>query len=266
MSEKLSRRHFLYAAALSAAALPLTGFAKSLQGAASSHSKGNTMIKNIVFVHGAFADGSCYAPVIRRLQAKGLNAVAVQNPLTSLAADAESIRRVLDRQTGKTLLVGHSWGGVPVTQAGEHANVAALLYLSAIVPDQNESAAEALARQNAPMEGLSPDSNGEIALPAEVFAQMMANDLPAEESRLLAAVQTPMTATAFGDKTTAAAWHNKPAFYLMTQNDNALKFAVQQRFAEQINAKTKTINSGHLSMISHPDEVAKWIEEIVAAV
>lgn len=259
----LSRRHFLYTAALSAAALPLMGYTKQPQN---QHIKRNTMIKNIVFVHGAFADGSCYTPVIRRLQAKGLNAVAVQNPLTSLAADAEAIRRVLDRQDGQTLLVGHSWGGVPITQAGEHQNVAALLYLSAIVPDKNESAADALSRQNAPMEGLSPDSNGEIVLPTDVFAKMMANDLPAEESRLLAAVQTPMNAAAFGDKTTAAAWHNKPSYYLMTQNDNALVFAVQQRFAEQIGAKTRKIHSGHLSMISQPDEVAAYIEEIVEGI
>lgn len=136
------------------------------------------MIKNIILVHGAFADGSCYAEVIRRLQAAGLNALAVQNPLTSLAADAQSISCKLDRLRGRALLVGHSWGGVPITHVGRHVNVAALLYLSAIVPDSRESAADALTRQNAPMEGLSSDANGEIVLSAEAFAHVMAKTYP----------------------------------------------------------------------------------------
>ncbi|WP_298082794.1 alpha/beta hydrolase [uncultured Campylobacter sp.] len=224
------------------------------------------MIKNIILVHGAFADGSCYAEVIRRLQAAGLNALAVQNPLTSLAADTQSISRKLDRLRGRALLVGHSWGGVPITHVGRHLNVAALLYLSAIVPDSRESAADALARQNAPMEGLSPDANGEIVLSAEAFAHVMANDLPAEQSRVLAAVQTPMNAAAFADKIGAAAWCYKPSYYLLTENDNALPFAVQQHFAEQIGAKTRKIHSGHLSMISNPNSVAAWIAEIVASI
>lgn len=163
------------------------------------------MIKNIILIHGAFADGSCYTEVIRRLQAAGLNALAVQNPLTSLATDAQSISRKLDRLRGRALLVGHSWGRVLITHAGRHVNVAALLYLSAIVPDSGKSAANALARQNAPMEGLNPDANGEIVLSAEAFAHMMANDLPAEQSRMLATVQTPMNAAAFADKIGAVA-------------------------------------------------------------
>lgn len=262
----LSRRTFLAgAAALGAVAvLPIKG--NAAQPKTLSNFKGKTMIQNIVLVHGAFADGSCYAEVIRHLQAAGLNAVAVQNPLTSLAADAQSIQRTLGRLSGKTLLVGHSWGGVPVSHAGGHENVAALLYLSAIVPGSGESAADALNRQNAPMEGLTPDKHGEIILPPEAFAQVMANGLPAEQSRLLAAVQTPMTASAFADKIGTAAWHNKPSYYLLTENDNALPFAVQQRFATQIGAKTRQIQSGHLSMLAEPQAVAEWIKEIVAEV
>nr|WP_314217452.1 alpha/beta hydrolase [uncultured Campylobacter sp.] len=149
---------------------------------------------------------------------------------------------------------------------GRHVNVAALLYLSAIVPDSRESAADALTRQNAPMEGLSPDANGEIVLSAEAFAHVMANDLPAEQNRVLTAVQTPMNAAAFADKIGAAAWCYKPSYYLLTENDNALQFAVQQRFAEQIGAKTRKIHSGHLSMISNPNAVAAWIAEIATSI
>ena len=120
--------------------------------------------------------------MIRYLQEVGINAVAVQNPLTSLAADIHSVKRTLERVQGKSLLVGHSWGGVPITEAGTHEKVAALVYFSATQPDNGECAAEALERQNAPMKGLSPDANGEILLLAEAFADVMANDLPAKQS------------------------------------------------------------------------------------
>ena len=119
---------------------------------------------------------------------------------------------------------------------------------------------EALERQNAPMKGLSPDANGEIFLLAEAFADVMANDLLA--SLVLAALQTPMNAAAFGDKIGTAAWHEKPSFYLLTKNDHALVHEVQQRFAKQINAKTKELDSGHLLMISKPKELANWLIEI----
>ena len=119
---------------------------------------------------------------------------------------------------------------------------------------------EALERQNAPMKGLSPDANGEIFLLAEAFADVMANDLLA--SLVLAALQTPMNAAAFGDKIGTAAWHEKPSFYLLTKNDHALVHEVQQRFAKQINAKTKELDSGHLSKIAKPKELANWLIEI----
>lgn len=219
-------------------------------------------IKNIVLVHGAFADGSCYADTIARLQSLGFHATAVQNPLSSLEADVQAIQRVLDRQNGPTLLVGHSWAGVPITQAGLHNNVAGVVYLSAIVPDNNEAAAEALQRNNAPMEGLEPDANGEIVLPFDVFKQVMGNDLSGLRNELLTAVQVPMNARAFGDKIEQAAWRKKPSFYLLTEKDNALPFEVQKRFAEQIKAETKTLATGHLSMIAQPNTIANWLSEI----
>ena len=120
--------------------------------------------------------------------------------------------------------------------------------------------AEVLERQNAPMKGLSPDANGEIFLPAEAFADVMANDLLA--SLVLAALQTPMNAATFGDKIGTAAWHKKPSFYILTKNDHALAHEVQQRFAKQINAKTKELDSGHLSMIAKPKELTNWLIEI----
>lgn len=151
----------------------------------------------------------------------------------------QTLKRTLERVQDKSLLVGHSWGGVPITEVGTHEKVVALVYLSATQPDNGECAAEAFERQNAPMKGLSPDANSEIFLLAEAFVDVMANDLPAKQSRVLAALQTPMNAAAFGDKIGAAAWHEKPSFYLLTKNDQALVHEVQQRFAKQKKCKDK---------------------------
>ena len=206
-----SRRHFIATTALLAAsAISPTFFCSHI---AHKRSKPNKF-KNIVLVHGAFADGSCYAEVIRHLQEAGFNAVAVQNPLTSLSADAQTLKHTLQRVQGKSLLVGHSWGGVPITEVGTHEKVAALVYLQATQPDNGECAAEALERQNAPMKGLSPDANGEMFLPAEAFADVMANDLPAKQSHL---------------------------FIFQLKDDHALAYEVQQRFVKQINAKPKEL-------------------------
>ncbi len=195
-----SRRHFLAMTAMLAASAILPTFAHTSPAKSQNQTNLKKMIKNIVLVHGAFADGSCYAEVILHLQEAGINAVVVQNPLSSLE------------------------------------------------------------RQNAPMKGLSPDANGEIFLLAEAFADVMANDLSA--SRVLAALQTPINTAAFNDKIGDAAWHKKPSFYLLTKNYYALAYEVQQRFAKQINAKTKELYSGHLSMISKPKELANWLIEI----
>ena len=146
---------------------------------------------------------------------------------------------------------------MPISETGAHEKVAALVYLLATLPDNSECAAKALERQNAPMKGLSPDANGEIFLPAEAFVDVMANDLSA--SLVLAALQTPMNAAAFGDKIGDAAWHVK----LLTKNDHALAHEVQQRFAKQINARIKELDSGHLSMIAKPKELTNWLIEIV---
>lgn len=169
-----SRRHFLATTALLAASAILPTFAYTSPTKGQNQINLKKMIKNIVLVHGTFVDGSCYAELIRHLQEAGIIAVAVQNPLTSLAADAQSVKRTLERVQGKSLLVGHSWGGVPITEVGTHEKIAALVYLLATLSDNIECATEALERQNAPMKGLSPDANGEIILPVETCQQSKA--------------------------------------------------------------------------------------------
>ena len=200
-------------------------------------------IKNIVLVHGAFADGSCWSAVISLLQERGYHVTAVQNPLTSLRDDVTATERVLERQKGNVLLVGHSWAGAVITQAGNASNVRGLVYLSALVPDSNQSVSDALARFHAPMTGMEADKNG----------------LSIKKSRQLAAVQQPVAATAFQEKVKEAAWRKKPSWYLITENDNALNPSVQARFAHEAGAHITRIHSDHLSMISHPEEVAALI-------
>lgn len=219
-------------------------------------------VPNIVLVHGAFADGSVWSEVIPLLQAKGYHVTAVQIPLTSLAADVAATRRALERQTADVLLVGHSWAGAVVTEAGNAPNVKGLVYLSALVPDAGESVGELLAKRNAPMQGLTPDKNGFVWLDdPTTYAHVMAADVPPARVSQLAATEKPIAASAFGDKVSDAAWTNRPRWYLVTEGDNALPTAVQIWLSQHIGARTKTIASSHMSMISHPDVVADFIAE-----
>jgi len=218
-------------------------------------------IKNIVLVHGAFTDGSSWSSVTSLLQSKGYHVTAVQNPLTSLKDDVAATERVLARQKGDVLLVGHSWAGAVITQAGNAPNVKGLVYLSALIPDSGESVSDALARYHAPMEGMTADKDGLIWLDnPDAFHHVMANDIPLKHAQILAAAQQPIAASAFTEKVTQAAWHHKPAWYLITENDNALNASVQANFARDARAHISRLHSGHMSMVSHPQEVATLID------
>lgn len=218
-------------------------------------------LPSVVLVHGAFSDGSSWSWVIPLLQKRGYRVTAVQLPLTSLADDVAATRRVIERQPGDVVLVGHSWGGVVVTEAGNVAPVKALVYLSALVPDSGESEQALLGRLNAPMEGLAPDPAGLIWLDdPQAFRTLMGADLPLPTACALAAVQKPLAARAFGERVSHAAWRDKPSSYLVTTDDKALPPRVQRLIAGQLNARTLELPSSHLSMASHPDRVADFIE------
>ncbi|WP_370277129.1 alpha/beta fold hydrolase [Kosakonia sp. CCTCC M2018092] len=216
---------------------------------------------DIVLVHGAFTDGSSWSAVMARLQAMGYHVTAVQNPLTSLKDDVNATRAVVARQPGEVLLVGHSWAGAVISEAGNDPRVKGLVYLSALVPDSHESVADLLTRLHAPMTGLSADEQGLIWLddPA-LFHKVMANDLSRQRAQLLAAAQQPIAARAFTDTLTHAAWHDKPSWYLVTENDAALNPTVQNALAKAIGATRVSLYSSHLSMISHADRVAEFID------
>lgn len=219
-------------------------------------------INNIVLVHGAFSDGSSWTEVIKILQKKGYNVTAVQNPLTSLEDDVLATKRVLKRQKGDVLLVGHSWGGAVISEAGNETNVKGIVYISALAPNSNESVVDLLTRMHAPMEGLNPDNEGFIWLDEPtVYKKVMAADLSIKEVAQLAALQQPISVKAFMGKISNAAWQSKPSWYLITDGDNALPTVIQQKIAENIKAHTTTIQSSHMSLKSHSHDVVKIIEE-----
>lgn len=215
---------------------------------------------SIVLVHGAFADGSSWSRVISLLQQRGLHVAAVQLPLTSLADDVAATRRVIQRQPGDVILVGHSWGGAVVTEAGDATAVRGIVYLSALVPDSGESAAGLLQRFSAPMDGMKPDATGLIWLDEpKAFHEVMAADLSKPDAKALAAVAKPIAARSFADAVSHAAWHDKPTWYLITEGDHALPTRVQRLIAAQLGAQTVAIKSSHLSLVSHPREVVELI-------
>jgi len=215
----------------------------------------------VVLVHGAFADGSSWEKVIPLLQAKGLKVVAVQNPLSSLADDVAATQRVVDAQTGKVVLVGHSWGGTVITQAGTSDKIKALVYVAAFAPSEGEATAT-LGKDYAVPAGiatLQQDAGGYLWLPADSVAKNFAQDVSPATAALIAATQGPIAAKAFGDKTTVAAWRNKPNYYIVSSQDRMISPELEQAFAKKINATTTTLATSHVPMVSQPEKVAEVI-------
>ncbi|RFP24502.1 alpha/beta hydrolase [Duganella sp. BJB488] len=218
----------------------------------------------VVLVHGAFADGSSWNQVIPLLRAKGYKVVAVQNPLSSLADDVAATQRVIDAQSGKVVLVGHSWGGTVITQAGTSDKVKALVYVAAFAPSEGEATAD-LGKDYAVPPGiatLQADAGGYLWLPADSVAKNFAPDVPPATAALIAATQGPISVKAFADTTSVAAWKTKPNYYIAAADDRMIAPALQQAFAKKINATTVTLKTSHVPMVSQPARVA---EVIIAA-
>jgi pimeloyl-ACP methyl ester carboxylesterase len=218
-------------------------------------------VKNIVIVHGAFADGSSFAPVAKILQAKGYNVTVVQNPLTSLADDVAATNRALAAQTGPVILVGHSWGGVVITEAGADSKVVGLVYVAAFAPDVGETAASLNKGYPAQPSFAAPivDKQGFMSLSADAFVKHFAHDLPAAEARVLAATQGPVHVSAFDAKVSAAAWKTKPTWYIVGKRDEAIAPDEERFFAKRMKAKTTELDSSHVPMLSQPAKVAAVI-------
>jgi pimeloyl-ACP methyl ester carboxylesterase len=218
--------------------------------------------KNVVLVHGLFADGSCWSEVIPLLQAAGLNVTSVQNPLTTLSEAVASAIRVLDRQEGPTVFVGHSFSGMIVSEAGVHPNVASLVYIATRAPDAGEDCT-ALAKAYptpAASAGIVFDG-GEGRLTEEAFLRDFAGDLPETKARVLYAVQPPFKKALLTGKTTNAAWRSKPSFYAVSKNDRTINPDLERFMAKRMGAKTVELEARHVSMISQPTLVAALIRE-----
>jgi pimeloyl-ACP methyl ester carboxylesterase len=218
--------------------------------------------RNVVLVHGLFADGSCWTEVIARLQAAGLNATAVQNPLTTLADAVASAERVLARQDGPTVLVGHSFSGMIVTEAGMHSNVSALVYVAARAPDAGEDyTALAKAFPTPPASAGILFDGDEGRLGEAAFLRDFAGDLPEAKAKVLYAVQQPFQKTLLTGKTTHAAWRSKPSFYAVSTEDRTINPDLERFMAKRMDAKTVELTASHLSMISQPDTITALILE-----
>jgi len=223
-------------------------------------------VKNIVLVHGAFADGSSWARVIPILQARGYNVTAVQNPLTSLADDVAATNRALALQTGPVILVGHSWAGVVITEAGMDPKVVGLVYVAAFGPDAGEVVGDIGKTYPPPPALAAPiiDKQGFLSLPTDAVVKHFASDLPAAEARVLAATQGPIVASAFGAKVSNVAWKTKPSWYIVSKLDGAIAPDEERFFAKRMKATTTELIASHVSMLSKPKEVAAVIMDAAA--
>jgi pimeloyl-ACP methyl ester carboxylesterase len=265
MSKRLSRSKWMERLDSARKAAFVGFFALTpLTGTAQSTTPRPAPIHNIVLVHGAWADGSSWNKIIPILEEKGFHVTAVHLPFTTLADDVAAVNRTLALQDGPVLLVGHSYGGAVITEAGNDPKVAALVYVAAFAPDAGQSAGD----QNnefPPPPGdaqFRPDARGFLRMTDEGIAQDFAQDLPESETRLLAATQGQVSGpNELGAKVTTAAWRSKPSFYIVADHDRMIAPELEKKLSEQMQAKTIHIASSHVPMLSHPAEVAKFIGE-----
>jgi len=216
--------------------------------------------KNVVLVHGAWADGSSWAQVIPKLQAAGLHVTAVQNPLTSLADSVAETRRVLAQQDGPTVLVAHSWGGTVISEVGTDPKVTGLVYIAARAPDAGEDFV-ALSQNfpAGPARAGVQEHDGFTKLSEDAFLKYFANGVDPQTAKVLYAVQWPTAASIFAGRTTAAAWRSKPSWYAVSKQDDTINPDLERFLAKRMNATTVELDAGHLSLVSQPDKVADLI-------
>jgi len=218
-------------------------------------------LKNVVLVHGAFADGSSWSGVVSLLQAKGYNVIAVQNPLTSLEDDVAATKRAIALMDGPVLLVGHSYGGMVVTEAGNDPKVARLVYVCALIPNDGQSATDVLQPYPASPGSAEfrPDSSGFLSMTAKGINEHFAQDLSPKERNIIFATQGPWAIKATTTKISTAAWKQKPAWMVIGTEDHMVIPQLARAEAKMINAKTTELKSSHVPMVSMPEKVAAVI-------
>lgn len=223
----------------------------------------------IVLVHGFWGGAAHWAKVITELSKRGYTSLhAVEMPLTSLADDAERVRKMVRQQEGPVILVGHSYGGAVLSEAGDLPNVAGLVYVAAFAPDAGESPG-GITQEDPPVAApnLAPDSDGYLWVKPDKFHESFCQDLTADEALVMAVTQKAPMASTFGDAVTAPAWKVKPTWYQISSRDNMIAPTNQARMAARMNArKVITLDASHASLASHPVEICDLIEEAVATV
>ena len=222
-------------------------------------------VKNVVLVHGAFADGSGWAPVADILGKDGYRVSVVQEPLTSLADDVAATRRVLDQQQGPTLLVGHSYGGVVITEAGDAPNVVGLVYIAAFIPDQGESAIGLLSQAPAANNDMRATKDDFLYLDPAAFAADFAADIPPAQAKFMAQSQAMLAKAAGGAPVTTAAWRRKKSWALVAARDHNINPDLERRMAKRAGSDTIEVPSSHAAYIARPNEVAGLIERAAKA-
>lgn len=245
---------FLLASVLDSGAIAQTGSPRS--------------VKDVVLVHGAWADGSSWSKLIPLLEAHGLHVVAVQIPLTSLADDVAATKRAIAMQDGPVVLVGHSYGGAVITEAGNDPKVAGLVYVAAFAPADGDSVAStAKPYPPSPLSGeVRPDAQGFLTVTVKGIAEDFAQDLSDNEKRILTATQGPTAAAVFAATITNAAWKTKPSWFVIAAQDRAIPPELERAEAARMKAPSITLPSSHLPMLSHPKEVAELIEQAATRV
>jgi pimeloyl-ACP methyl ester carboxylesterase len=225
--------------------------------------KATIVAKNVVLVHGLYADASSWSEVIPLLQQAGLHVTAVQNPLTSLADDAAATRRILALQDGPTVLVAHSYGGMVISQAGVDPKVSALVYVAARAPDAGEDYAALAARFPAAPAGagLIKSADGFAQLGEQAFLNDFAGDLDKTRARMLYAVQGQASQSIFTARTSEAAWRSKPSYYAVATEDRTINPDFERFMAKRMKAQTIEVQGSHLTLISHAQEIANLIEQ-----
>jgi pimeloyl-ACP methyl ester carboxylesterase len=259
---RLGRSQFLAAASAAAAfaALPIASTAQA-------QSKGPSMSRNIVLVHGAWADGSSWSKVIPVLQAAGHNVVAVQNQMTSLEGDRANTRAVIDSMSGPTVVVGHSYGGAVMTAATAGAsNVIGLVYVAAYAPDEGETLGALGTKFAAPsgLQYVAPGPSGLLYIDRAHMPQAFAGDAAPGDGAILAATQRPIAGALFTDKMGHPGWKDHKSWYQVSNNDLMISPDLERFFASRTGAKTISLPSSHASLVAHPKEIAALILEACA--
>ena len=216
--------------------------------------------RNVVLIHGAWADGSSWSEVVARLQAAGMHVTAVQNPLTSLADSVAATRRALARQDGPTVLVAHSWGGTVLSEVGADDKVSALVYVAARAPDAGEDFVALSARfPTMPVRAGVQEHEGYTTISEDAFLKYFANGVPEKTAKVLYAEQEPAAASLFAGRTTVAAWRSKPSWYAVSTLDQTISPDLERFLAKRMQATTVELDAGHLSLVSHADKIANLI-------